>query len=201
MRKKRLGRPKLYGLLNPSLYRLQNCEEASRMDKCIDYEAFLEVALLFYNKVVELRRESSLQTFKVWSSYLGLTLIMLINGLRVREALRVARIFYESGDRRITINTEKRGDRRIAIIPSFIEREDLEHLYKMLIKTGEENTRLRVADFTRRVFGVTPHSLRYAFIRYHTLTGKTPEEIAKGLGLREARTVKRYYLRGLQFLE
>ena len=156
MRKKRLGRPKLYGLLNPSLYRLQNCEEASRMDKCIDYEAFMEVAVAFYNKVVELRKESSLLTFKVWSSYLALVLIIMVNGLRVREALRAIAEFYEKGDRRITINTEKRGDRRIAIIPDFIEREDLEHIYKMLVKTGEENTRLRVADFTRRVFGVTP---------------------------------------------
>jgi len=51
------------------------------------------------------------------------------------------------------------------------------------------------------VFRVNPHSIRYAFIRYHTLTGKTQEEIARGLGLREARSVKRYYLRGLQLEE
>jgi integrase len=177
------------------------CEEASRADKCIDYEAFTEVALQFYNKVVELRARSSLLTFKVWSSYLALTLIILINGLRVREALRVAKRFYETGDRKITIEAVKRGNKRIVIIPDFITREDLEHLYKMLIKTGEENTRLRVSDFLRRAFKVNPHSLRYSFIRYHTLTGKTPEEIARGLGLREKRSVKRYYLRGLPFIE
>jgi hypothetical protein len=126
---------------------------------------------------------------------------MLINGLRVREALRAIARFYEKGERRITIEAVKRGDRRIVVIPNFIQREDLEHLYKMLIKTGEENTRKRVSDFLRRVFKVTPHSLRYAFIRYHTLTGKTPKEIAKGLGLRDRETIKRYYLRGLPFLE
>jgi len=52
-----------------------------------------------------------------------------------------------------------------------------------------------------KVFKITSHSLRYAFIRYHTLTGKTQEEIARALGLREHRIVKRYYLRGLQFIE
>ena len=197
MRKKTLGRPRLYGLLDPSLYKLPYCEEASRMDRCVDYEAFMEVALLFYDKATELKQYTNLHTPKVWSSYLALVLIIMVNGLRIKEALRAARIFYEKGDRRITIEAEKNGDRRVVIIPGFVERQDIEHLYKMLIKTGEENTRLRVADFTRRVFGVTPHSLRYAFIRYHVLTGKTPEEIARGLGLREARTVKRYYLRGI----
>jgi hypothetical protein len=47
------------------------------------------------------------------------------------------------------------------------------------------------------VFRVNPHSLRYAFIRYHILTGKTPEEIARALGLREKDNIKKYYLRGL----
>jgi hypothetical protein len=67
----------------------------------------------------------------------------------------------------------------------------------MLVRTGEENTRKRVLDWLTRVFRVNPHSLRYAFIRYHTLTGKTPEEIARALGLRAKRNVKRYYLRGI----
>jgi hypothetical protein len=173
------------------------CEEASRADRCVDYEAFMDVVLAFYNKVVELREHSSLLTFKVWSSYLALVLIIMVNGLRVREAIKATRIFYETGDRRITINAVKRGDKRLVIIPEFMEREDLEHLYKMLIKTGEENTKRRVSDFIRRVFRVNPHSLRYAFIRYHILTGKTPEEIARALGLREKDNIKKYYLRGL----
>jgi hypothetical protein len=122
---------------------------------------------------------------------------MLINGLRVREALRVVKRFYETGDRRITVEAVKRGNKRLAIIPDFITREDLEHIYKLLIKTGEENTRLRVSTFLWRVFKVNPHSLRYAFIRYHTMTGRSPEQIARTLGLREQRIVKRYYLRGL----
>jgi hypothetical protein len=197
LKRGRRGRPKLYGLLDPKIYRLQECEEASRADKCLDYDAFLEVVLQFYNKVVELRQQSTLLTFKVWSSYLGLALIMLINGLRVREALRVAKIFYEKGDRRITIEAVKRGDRRIAIIPDFMTRDDLEHLYKRLIRAGEDRVRKSVLAWLKEVFGVNPHSIRYAFIRYHTLTGKTQEEIARGLGLRDRKSVKRYYLRGL----
>jgi hypothetical protein len=197
LKRRRPGRIRLYGLLNPKLYRLPYCEEASRADKCLDYEAFTEVVLKFYNKVVELRQQSPLSTFKVWSSYLSLVLVMLINGLRVREGLRVVKKFYETGDRRITINAVKNGDKRLVLIPDFIQREDLEHIYKMLIKTGEENTRKRVSDWLRRVFKVTPHSLRYAFIRYHTLVGRNKEEIARALGLREAKSVKRYYLRGL----
>jgi len=75
----------------------------------------------------------------VWSSYLALTLITLINGLRVREALRAIARFYETGDRRITIEATKGGNKRLVIIPDFITREDLEYLYKKLIrqeKTG-----------------------------------------------------------------
>jgi CRISPR/Cas system CMR-associated protein Cmr5 small subunit len=197
LKRKRLGRIKLYGLLDTRLYRLPNCEEASRADKCLDYEAFMEVALKFYNKVVELRQQSTIRTFKVWSSYLALTLIILVNGLRVREALRVAKKFYETNERRLSIQAEKGGDIRNVIIPEFIEREDLEYLYRKMIKTGEENTKRKVSDFLRNVFKVTPHSLRYAFIRYHVLTGKTQEEIARALGLKCRRVIKEYYLRGI----
>jgi hypothetical protein len=163
----------------------------------VDYEAFLEVAITLYNRVAELKQQSSLLTLRVWSSYLGLTLVMLINGLRVREALRATRIFYESGDRRITINAEKRGDRRLVIIPEFITREDLEYIYKRLVKAGEERVRKSFLEWLKAVFKVNPHSLRYAFIRYHTLTGRTPQEIAKALGIIETKTIKKYYLRGL----
>jgi hypothetical protein len=197
LKRRRSGRIRLYGLLNPRLYRLPYCEEASRADKCLDYDSFMEVALAFYNKAAELRQQSSIRTFRVWSSYLALTIIMLVNGLRVREGLRVAKKFYETGERKLIIQAEKGGDTRTAIIPEFISREDLEYLYTRLVKSGEENTRTKVSDFLRNVFKVTPHSLRYAFIRYHTLTGKTPEQIARALGLREAKSVKRYYLRGL----
>jgi hypothetical protein len=198
LKRRKSGRIRLYGLLDTRLYRLPFCEEASRADKCIDYEAFMEVALAFYSKAVELRQQSSLKTFKVWSSYLGVTIIILVNGLRVREALRVAKKFYETGDRKITVKAEKGGDTRLVVIPDFITREDLEYLYTRLVKTGEETTRKKVSDFLRNVFRVTPHSLRYAFIRYHTMTGRSPEEIARALGLKHRRVIKEYYLRGLQ---
>lgn len=197
MKRGKRGRTKLYGLLDPKIYRLPYCEEASRADKCLDYEAFMEVVLRFYNKVVELRQQSNILTLKVWSSYLALTLIMLVNGLRVREALRATRIFYETKERRITIEAVKRGDTRLVIIPDFITREDLEYIYTKLVKAGENRVRKSFLAWLKGVFRVNPHSIRYAFIRYHTLTGRTPQEIARGLGLRDRKSVKRYYLRGL----
>jgi integrase len=197
LRRRRLGRPRLYGLINPRIYKMPQCEEASRADRCVDYEAFTEIALQLYNRVVELRQQNSLTTLKIWSSYLALTLIILINGLRVREALRAARQFYETGDRRIEINAVKRGDKRLVIIPDFIQREDLEHIYKRLVKAGEDRVRKSFSVWLIEVFKVNPHSLRYSFIRYHTLTGKNTEQIAKALGLREKDNIKKYYLRGL----
>ncbi len=188
-------------MINPRLYTMPYCEQASRSDKCLDYEAFMEVVLQFYNKVVELREHSSSLTLRIWSSYLALVLIIMVNGLRVREALRAIARFYETGDRRITIKAVKNGDKRLAIIPDFISREDLEYLYKRLVKAGEDKVRKSFLEWLKAVFQVNPHSLRYAFIRYHTLTGKTPEEIARGLGLRDKKTIKRYYLRGIQILE
>jgi hypothetical protein len=197
LRRRRLGRVRLYGLLSPSLYTIPYCEQASRADRCVDYEDFMDVVLAFYNKVVELREHSNLLTFKIWSSYLALTLIILMNGLRVREALRSIIRFYETGDRRIEINAVKRGDKRLVIIADFITREHLEHTYKKLIRLGQERVRKSFLVWLKGVFRVNPHSLRYAFIRYHILTGKTPEEIARALGLREKDNIKKYYLRGL----
>jgi integrase len=195
--RRRRGKPKLYGLLNPDLYRLPYCEEASNFDRCIDYEKFTEVVLELFNEVIELRQRSSLKTWRIWSSYLALVILILVNGLRVREALRAAVKFYEYGDRRFTIQAEKGGDIRNVIIPEFISREDLEYAYKELVKHGEERVMVRIEMWLKNMFKVNTHSLRYAFIRYHTMTGKSPEEIARALGLKHRRVIKEYYLRGL----
>jgi integrase len=194
---RRRGKPKLYHILAPDLYRLQECEEASLFDRCIDYEKFTSIALELFNEVIELRQRSSLKTFRLWSSYLALAILILVNGLRIREALRAAVKFYEYGDRRFSIKAEKGGDNRNVIIPNFIEREDLEHLYKELIKHGEDKVMARVEMWLKSMFKVNTHSLRYAFIRYHTITGKSPKEIARALGLKHRRVIKEYYLRGL----
>jgi hypothetical protein len=195
---KRRGKPRVYGILDTSLYRLQDCEEASNFDKCVDYEKFTRVVLELFNEVIELRQRSKLKTFKLWSSYLSITIIILANGLRVREALRAAKRFYEYGDRRFTIRAEKGGDIRTVIIPEFLEREDLEHIYKELVKHGEDKVTARVEMWLYNVFRVNPHSLRYAYIRQLALGGSSIEQLARALGLREPRNVKRYYLRGLQ---
>jgi hypothetical protein len=194
---KRRGKPRLLGILDTSLYRLQDCEEASLFDKCIDYEKFTRVVLELFNEVIELRARSKLKTPKVWSSYLGVIIIILANGLRIREALRAAKRFYEYGDRRFSIQAEKGGDIRNVIIPEFLEREDLEHLYKELIKHGEDKVMPRVEMWLYSVFKVNPHSLRYSYIRYHSLGGSSIERLAKGLGLIDKGNIKRYYLRGL----
>jgi hypothetical protein len=184
--------------LDTSLYRLPNCEEASSFDRCIDYEKFTRVVLELFNEVIELRQRSKLKTFIKWSSYLAIVIIILANGLRIREALWAAKRFYEYGDRRFTIQAEKGGDIRSVVIPSFLEREDLEYIYKELIKHGEDHIVWRVEKWLASVFGVNPHSLRYAYIRQLALGGSSIEEIARALGLREGRNIKRYYLRGLQ---
>jgi len=195
---KRRGKPRVYGILDTSLYRLQDCEEASLFDKCVDYEKFTRVVLELFNDVVEARQRSKLKTFKLWSSYLGVTIIILANGLRIREALRAARIFYEYGDRRFTVKAEKGGDIRSVVIPEFLEREDLEHIYKELIKHGEDKVMARVEMWLYSIFKVNPHSLRYAYIRQLALGGSSIEQIAAALGLRKSKNIKTYYLRGLK---
>lgn len=194
---KRRGKPRVYGLLDRQLYQLPYCEEASSFDKCIDYEKFTKVVLELFNEVVEARQRSKLKTFRIWSSYLGVTIIILANGLRIREALRAARIFYEYGDRRFTIKAEKGGDNRTVIIPEFLEREDLEYLYRELIKHGEDRVMARVEMWLYNIFKVNPHSLRYAYIRQLTLGGRTIEETARALGIKAKKNIKTYYLRGL----
>jgi integrase len=190
-------KPRLHGVLDPRLYRAPDCEEASNFDRCLDYEKFAYAVAELFNEVVELRQQERRKTLELWSSYLALTLIMLVNGLRIGEALRAAARFYETGERRFKLKAEKGGDPRGVLIPEFIERGDLEHVYKEQVRRGEGAVAVRFSVWFNGVFGVNPHSIRYAFIRYHASTGKTPGEVARALGLREAGTVKKYYLRGL----
>jgi integrase len=190
---------RLYGVIKPHAYASPICESRSMFDKCVDFEAFADVVVKLFNVVTELRKKwPKVKTMKVWSSYLALTIIMLVNGVRVGEAVRAAARFYELGERRLRITASKRGGERTVIIPDFIEREDLEHAYTEAVRAGERAVRLRLKDWLRRALGVNPHSIRYAFIRYTALTGRSPEVIARALGVRKAETVKRYYLQGLE---
>jgi integrase len=192
------SKPKLYGILKTKLLKMEECEEASLFDKCLDYGKFVEVVTELYNKVIELREQYRRKTLDVWSSYLALTLIMLSNGLRIREAIRASMKFYETGGREFTIKAEKGGDVRIVKIPEFIEREDLSYIYKETVKHGEKKVKDRVEAWLKEVFGVNPHSIRYAFIRYNVLGGKPLEAVARALGLKKVKNITEYYLRGIQ---
>jgi integrase len=190
---------RLYGVIKPHVYTSPVCESRSMFDKCVDFEAFADVVVRLFNIVTGLREKwPRVKTLKVWSSYLALTLIMLVNGVRVGEAVRAAVKYCELCERRLTITASKRGGERTVLIPDFIEPEDLEYAYTEAVRAGERAVRLRLKDWLRRALGVNPHSIRYAFIRYTALTGKTPEAIARALGVKKAETVKKYYLRGLE---
>jgi integrase len=195
------SKPKLYGILKTELFKIGNCEEASLFDKCLDYEKFTEAVIELFNKVVELKQQHHGKTLEVWSSYLALVLIILANGLRIREALRAIIRFYETGEQRIVLKAEKGGDYRTVVIPEFIEREDVEYIYRETIRHGEKRVKDRVEAWLKEVFGVNPHSIRYAFIRYHVLGGKPLEVIARALGLKKVRNIEEYYLRGIQLGE
>jgi len=190
---------RLYGVIRPDIYLTPFCESTSIFDKCVDFEAFADVVVRLFNIVTRLREKwPKVKTFKVWSSYLALTLIILVNGVRVSEAVRASIKFYELGERYLTIKASKRGGDRRVLIPEFIDREDLKHAYVEAVRRGEKSIRLRLKDWLRRALGVNPHSIRYAFIRYTALTGKSPETIARALGLKKVETINKYYLKGLQ---
>jgi integrase len=190
---------RLYGIIDPYMYVSPVCESRSMFDKCVDFEAFADIVVRLFNIVADLRKKwPKVKTLRVWSSYLALTIIMLVNGVRVSEAVRAVVKFCELGERRLTIRASKRGKERTVIIPDFIEMEDLEHAYCEAMRVGEKAVRLRLKDWLRRTLGVNPHSIRYAFVKYTALTGKSPEVIARALGVKKAETVKRYYLQGLE---
>ena len=190
---------RLYGVIKPDIYLTQFCENTSIFDKCVDFEAFADVVVRLFNIVTRLKEKwPKVKTFKVWSSYLALTLIILVNGVRVSEAVRASIKFYELGERYLTIKASKRGGDRRVLIPEFIDREDLKHAYVDAVRRGEKSIRLRLKDWLRRALGVNAHSIRYAFIRYTALTGKRPETIARALGIKKVETINKYYLRGLQ---
>jgi hypothetical protein len=195
------GKPRLHGILKPELFRLPDCEEASSFDRCLDYEKFLKAAVELFNAVAELREQHRRKTLDIWNSYLALTVILSANGLRIREAIRAAARFYETGERKFAITAEKGGDARIVKIPEFIERGDVEYVYRETVKHGEERVKERIEQWFLGVFGVNPHAVRYAYVRYHVLRGRSTGEIARALGIKKERNIKDYYLRGLHLEE
>ncbi len=180
--------------------RVEGCVPVSKYDSCVDYETFLKLLTWFYFDVKDLYYSDEIRrkhTLKIYLSYSACVLIMAINGLRIREALRASQHFYETGERVFYIRALKGGDVRKVFIPEFIDRSDLEYIYIKLRRTGEDNVRRRVENWVRGMFNINLHGVRYAFIRhYYDVFGK--EALANALGLRDSDNIKRYYLRGFE---
>ena len=172
------------------LLKSEDCKPA-RFNKCLDFERALTALVELYKGLQDLTKS---KTRDKWLAYTATLIIALLNGARIREALRAIKLFYETGETHMILRAEKKGSLRRIIIPGFINRKDLTHVYKTLIEKGEERARKNIEMWFSRNMGATPHTLRYSFIEY--LSKKLDvERIAEVVGLKEARTITRYYLR------
>jgi len=192
-----LVKPTLRGILADVVRRV-DCEPASSIDTCTDFEILLEILVQFYNKVKELSYSKDVKykkLLKKYLAYIAILIIIAVNGLRAREALKVAKAFYETGERVLKLKAMKSGNTRLAIIPDFIEPRDIEYVYSRLQRVGEVKVRQRLDEFAKGMFGTTLHGIRYSFVRYLRERGVSVEDIATTLGHKEARTVVRWYLR------
>ena len=179
-------------------FTLDDCKPGSSFDKCVDFRVAAYAFKELFLKAKELYKQYRLKSLKKKLGYLAAALIALLNGLRGRETIEAIEYFYETGERVLKLRARKRGDVRMVLIPEYIDREDVEHVYKLLRRRGEKGTRKRIGFFLWRNFGITLHSLRYSLVRYLHSNNVDHSVIAAMLGHKDIRTIQRYYLRGVE---
>ena len=111
--------------------------------------------------------------------YTAILLIQLINGMRVREAIRAFKTFLETKEREFQLQAQKHGNPRHVVIPDVIRYKET---YRFVLDIDDEKLRHRVKQFAKRKLGINTHSLRYALISYLAKNGIAPSIIAKITG-------------------
>jgi len=122
-------------------------------------------------------------------AYYSILYIQLLNGLRIKEAIRSFKHFLETRERKFYIDPEKHGNTRAVRIPRIIKyREE----YKFILNIDDEKLRHRILKFAKYHLGINTHSLRYAFITFLGNRGVAPQLIAKITGHKKLDYILRY---------
>lgn len=114
-----------------------------------------------------------------YEAYVAILLIQLVNGCRIREAIRAFRTFIESGEREFQLQAQKHGNIRFVIIPDVIKKKAT---YNAVLTIDDEKLSARIRMFALHYLKTNTHSLRYALISYLAKNGIDPAIIAKITG-------------------
>jgi len=141
-----------------------------------DYSVdFLEAKKVLVNAYKELYNMNLMP----YEAYVAILLIQLINGSRIKEAIRAFKTFVESNQREFQLEAKKHGNTRFFVIPDVVKNR---LSYKSMLTISDDNLEARIRMFTLKYLKTNTHSLRYALISYLAKNAVDPALIAKITG-------------------
>jgi len=124
-----------------------------------------------------------------YEAYIAILLIQLVNGARIKEAIRAFKTFVESGQKEFQLQAEKHGNTRFFVVPDVVRNR---LAYKSILTISDENLEARIRMFALKYLKTNTHSLRYALISYLAKNAVDPAIIAKVTGHKDLKRIVQY---------
>ena len=124
-----------------------------------------------------------------YEAYVAILLIQLVNGARIKEAIRAFKTFVESGQREFQLQAEKHGNTRFFVIPDVVRNR---LAYKSILTIADDKLESRIRMFALKYLKTNTHSLRYALISYLAKNAVDPAIIAKVTGHKKLDRIVQY---------
>jgi integrase len=114
-----------------------------------------------------------------YEAYVAILLIQLLNGSRIKEAIRAFKRFIESGEREFQLQAQKHGNMKPFVIPDVIKNRQT---YRLILTISDDKLEARIRMFALKYLKCNTHSLRYALISHLAKEAVDPAIIAKITG-------------------
>jgi hypothetical protein len=151
-------------------------------DYSVDFLEAKKVLIYAYKQLFDM----NLMPYEV---YVAILLIQLINGSRIKEAIRAFKTFIEAGQREFQLQAEKHGNTRFFFIPDIIRNR---LTYKSILTIDDEKLEARIRMFALKYLRCNTHSLRYALISFLAKNAVDPAIIAKLTGHKKMDRIIQY---------
>jgi len=151
-------------------------------DYSVDFLEAKKVLTSAYKQLFDL----NLMPYEV---YIAILLIQLVNGARIKEAIRAFKTFAETGQKEFQLQAEKHGNTRFFVV-SDVVRNRL--AYKSILTISDENLEARIRMFALKYLKTNTHSLRYALISHLAKNAVDPAIIAKVTGHKKLDRIIQY---------
>jgi hypothetical protein len=124
-----------------------------------------------------------------YEAYVAILLIQLVNGARIKEAIRAFKTFVESGQKEFQLQAEKHGNTRLFVIPPVVRNR---LAYKSILAISDDKLEARIRMFSLKYLKCNTHSLRYALISHLAKEATDPAIIAKITGHKKLERIIQY---------